>query len=187
MKRLYFYAAVIVMAIVTACGGNSRSVSSGGNSRVVSSLVSLDKVDLDDLEDYFSVTAVSIESDAKEKGPNNINGISGKITFSLKRNGEKMDITPERLRKAEIEVKIDRTINDKWVYERFIETDCSAAVKSILNTKPNATVSFTVDFHVKQETDWDEIERQAIFDALTKDNGIEKIKVNTHLRAKKSK
>lgn len=178
MKRLYFYAAVIVMAIVTACGGNSRAVSSGGNSRVVSSPVSLDKVDLDDLEDYFSVTAVSIESDAKEKGPNNINGISGKITISLKRNGEKMDITPERLRKAEIEVTIDRTINDKWVYECFIETDCSAAVKSILNTKPNATASFTVDFHVKQETDRDEIERQAIFDALTKDNGIEEIEFN---------
>ena len=176
MKRLYFYAAVIVMAIVTACGGNSNSGNKAkeNNSKAVlvdnSATIKIDRK----LRDCITITSYKIESNVREKGIENINETSGKITFVVNRNNKELKIDSDDIQCKLLKVYIDRTIDSTHVYEKFIKVSCASMVREIVKMKPGSKAEVSVDFQVKANHR-NTLEAQCLFDALTKKGCIDEI------------
>ena len=162
--RTLFHCITIAAAVIafTACGSKSQSKSATA-------------VSLDELDDYFTVKSFKVETDAKEKGIENLGAVRGTLTLELKRNDTEMKYKPSDMDYATVGGEI--TSSSTYVFR----ADCDAVVKNMIKMAPGTTETITVnikgcDPYNKFNSDEENQRlRQDHFDALTKDNQLGQI------------
>ncbi len=161
MKKIaLILAGTMILAALTSCGGSSAKTSI---------------IDLDKLDDYFTVESYKIETDVKEKGIEHMDNAHAIVTLVLKRNKEEMKIKPSDVEYAELE---GSTPNTSYYVFRG---DCTATVKKMLKIEPGKkeTLVMTVGV-IDPASSWRSDEenaalRQKHYDALLNNSLLDKI------------
>lgn len=165
MKRIIVRLSLMAVAVVSmaSCGGGSAP-----KARMAS-------VSLDELDDYFTVTSYTIDSDVKEKGVDRLAEAKGTLTLVVKRNNVEMKYKPSDVEYAK--VAGDISTSDYYVFRG----DCDAAIKKLLKVEPGKEETIDMGFRViEPENPFDSDEEKAqrkqnIFDALTKPGCLDQI------------
>ena len=162
MKKLFIIISLIALSAgITSCGGSSKSKQA--------------LVTLGELDDFFTVKSYSLESDAEQKGVDNLKNVKGTLTLVVKRNKEEMPLKPSDVDYADFGGEIASSAF--YVFKG----DCDAAIKQMLKMEAGKEETFTLGFvaidpYDKYNTEEDnKTERQNIFDALTKSGCLDQI------------
>ena len=149
---------VVLFAIVTmglaSCGGGGKS-----SSQV--------PVNLDVLDDYFTVKSCKLETNVAEKGLEHLADARGTLTLVLKRNKESMKLKPSDIEYAEIEGNTNAT-----GYKVF-GADIDGIARKLVKLEPGAEETLEVSvkiidpFNQFNSDEENQRNRQAHYDALT--------------------
>ena len=159
MKKLLFVLFAVVTMGLASCGGG------GGKS---SSQV---PVNLDVLDDYFTVKSCKLETNVAEKGIEHLGDAKGMLTLVLKRNKEEMKIKPSDIEWAELE-----GTSEASKYKVF-GADIDAVARKLVKLEPGTVETVEIplkifDPHKSYNSDEDNQRlRQAHYDALIGVNG----------------
>jgi hypothetical protein len=130
-------------------------------------------ISLGKLDDYFSVTSFSIETNAKEKGLGNLDQVTGNLILTVMRNQEDISFKPSSIEEADF---TGRTTEHRAFYG-----DCLAAVRKMVKMEKGAKETFSITFKSEDpcyRSDTDEekaVARQDVYDALTKQTTLSQI------------
>ena len=170
MKKAIFFAAAVVCAVATSCGGGATKSVRQAN------------VSLDELDDYCTVTSCAIESDAKDKGLDNLDKVRGTLTIVVKRNDTKMKYKPS-------EVYLAYVYGDYEDAPSYVfGADCEAAVKKIIKMEPGSEETFAIGFtaidpYTKNNSDEENANfRKNAYEVLTNKVALDQIIFEIDLR-----
>ena len=178
-KVLSFLVPVMAITMAVSCGGGSTSSNS---SKQASKSARQASVSLGDLDDYFTVKSYTIESDAEEKGVENIGKVKGTLTLVIKRNDQEMKYKPSDIDYA-IFAGISSSLDDF-----LFSGDCSAVVRKIVKMEPGSEESFSIGFKCDdpynqyRNEEVNATARQNAFDAITNKGGLDEIHINVEFK-----
>ena len=167
MKKLFAVLSLAASAVMLISCGGSGSKSSKEAS-----------VTLGVLDDYLTVKFYKIESDAEERGLENLDKVKGTLTIVLKRNKEVIPIKPSEIEDADVMGEI--SCSSSYVFSG----DCEAVVRKIVKMEPEAEETFTIGF--RGIDPWDKENRQAVYDALTKKGSLDQIQFDIEIAEKET-
>lgn len=169
MKKLFAVLSLAASAVMLiSCGGSGSGSKSSKEASVT----------LGVLDDYLTVKSYKIESDAEERGLENLDKVKGTLTIVLKRNKEVIPIKPSEIEDADVMGEI--SCSSSYVFSG----DCEAVVRKIVKMEPEAEETFTIGF--RGIDPWDKENRQAVYDALTKKGSLDQIQFDIDIAEKET-
>ncbi len=133
-------------------------------------------VTLEELDDYFSVESFSLVTNAKEKGLENLESVTGTLTLVVKRNKVEMALKPSDIDWA--------VVYGETPSYRVFRGECDAVVRQMLKLDLGTKETFTIGIEsTYSDSSWDEEaekakKKQDMFTALTSGENMTQIKLS---------
>lgn len=142
----------ISLTLLLSCGGGKNSAPS-----IKPSIVSFEG-----LEDYYTIEAVTCESDAKEKGIANLQDVRGVFSFTVKRHYFGNTIKPSYIEDADL---AGYDLDENIVFYNY---DVTSAIRKLVTAADERDDTYTLEIPFKMDNDI--VDRKLAYDALVNAN-----------------